>query len=99
MRYVYNKWKITTTYTAGQFVSYERKIYECILGNTGQLPTDPTYWTEDSDVTYLYNKTGGTLATDFIVHCPAALVTQEISIQGTVEIYKIYEKTYSINYF
>lgn len=35
----------TTSYVVGERVSYNNYIYECILGSTGNLPTNATYWT------------------------------------------------------
>lgn len=39
------EWDAETEYLANNsYVLYNGLVYKCILGNTNQLPTDPTYW-------------------------------------------------------
>ncbi|MFZ0739058.1 MAG: carbohydrate-binding protein [Candidatus Acidiferrales bacterium] len=38
-------WNAMTEYNTGNEVAYEGQVYQCILTNTGELPTDVTYWT------------------------------------------------------
>jgi hypothetical protein len=42
----YNYWNPSTAYVNGQYVSFGTNNYGCILSNTGQPPTNTTYWTE-----------------------------------------------------
>lgn len=39
-----SKWDISTTYSRYDRVNYQNKIYECLQPNTGNLPTDTSYW-------------------------------------------------------
>lgn len=47
--YPFAQWNNSTAYTVGQCRWYlnEQKVFICIQANTGQLPTNPLYWTED----------------------------------------------------
>lgn len=37
-------WSVETAYIVGNTVEYEGSSYVCIVANTGQLPTDESYW-------------------------------------------------------
>jgi hypothetical protein len=39
-------WDISTAYVKEDRVNYQNRIYYCIADNTGNLPTDTTYWTQ-----------------------------------------------------
>ena len=95
--YLYNYYETGGTYTAGERVVYLTKIYECILGHTNKIPTDPTYWTEQSTVSYFYNKGGGSYSYDFIVMVPSGLLgTRLAEFESDIKKYKLAGKTYSI---
>lgn len=39
-------WDVSTPYVKEDRVNYQNRIYYCIADNTGNLPTDTTYWTQ-----------------------------------------------------
>jgi hypothetical protein len=44
----------TTPYYAGRYVSYNNQLYQCIVFTTGNLPTNATYWTLQTDLAINY---------------------------------------------
>jgi len=56
VEYTENAWSNATTYSAATRVSYDGKIYTCILSSIGFLPTNTTYWTyicDDKSLFYI----------------------------------------------
>lgn len=41
---IYSAYAGGTTYAVGAVVIYLEQLYKCILGSTGNLPTNTTYW-------------------------------------------------------
>jgi hypothetical protein len=44
----------TTPYFVGRYVSYNNQLYKCIANTLGNLPTNATYWTLQSDLAINY---------------------------------------------
>jgi len=99
--YAYNKWDSTIAYSINDYVNYQNKVYKCILGHAGKLPTNSTYWQDLSEtVTYFYNQGGGLLDAGFVVNVPSYLQTGfETKITADINKYKTAGVTTSINWY
>lgn len=49
-----NSWSIVSSYAVGAVVSYNDLLYTCILANSGQYPTNATYWSQNVNGPYTY---------------------------------------------
>lgn len=47
-------WSIVSTYAIGAVVMYNDLFYTCILANSGQAPTNTTYWSQNVTGPYIY---------------------------------------------
>jgi len=99
--YCYNKWSSTTAYIVNDYITYQGKVYKCILGHTGKLPSNATYWQDLSEtMTYMYNRNGGILNAGFVVNVPTYLQTGfETKITADINKYKTAGVTTSINWY
>lgn len=101
--YFYNNWDVNTTYVAGatpDYVYFGGKVYVCVLGHTGQQPPNATYWSEDSDTEYFYQRGGGSADADFTINVPTGLLGSSLAeFEADIEKYRLAGKTYIIQYF
>ena len=78
--YVANKWDLSTSYVVGDRVNFAGKRWRCVLASTNNPPNiSPAYWTEVSDVLFLYNKTeiGGAIVFEIVVPLTITLTDQK----------------------
>lgn len=97
--YIYNKWKVATTYSAGERVRYGTRVYKAKVGTTGNQPDiSPTQWEDEKAAYYVKNRSEFGSDTDYTIYIPAALwaLIDQDNFKAKVDIYNPAGKQYTI---
>lgn len=94
--YLYRKWRMGITYSAGHRVSWNGVIWQATLENTNEPPGNNAFWAYVRRTFRLIRKGEALQPFDFIVWVPLLLVFDEAEMRSLINTYRMAGKRYSI---